>query len=267
MPAPLSDLAPGGANRWFTPLICGVLWGCALTAIETLREPPAGLPPGAIAAVLLSMMASWCFAGVGWAVATALVARSPSPTRLILLWTLGTAALTASQTFVDLFDLFGSSGGVTQVMGGHLPLDVRAVHLLWLNGVFGGLYVASYAGFQRAARSRRRLARLQKALSDQAAVLEEARLHTLRGSLEPQLLLQAVHALKAHYDSDTASADLLLDRLVVYLRAATGGGGAPAAAAARRPHANQAYQTLLAALAADVANDRIPQPRNDRRSP
>jgi hypothetical protein len=267
MPArPKTGAAPD-AQGWLPPLICGALWGCALTGIETLREPPAGLPAATVAAFLLSMTASWCLAGVGWAVATELAARRPSPSRLVLVWILGTAALTGIQAAVDLADLFGGADGVKAVIGAQLPLDTRVAHLLWLNGVFGGLYVAGYAGFQRAVRSRRRLARLQRALSDEAAQLEEARLRALRGSLQPQVLLQAVRTLKARYETDPAGADLLLDRLVAYLRAAIGSGASAPLAANRRPRAAQAYQTLLRTIEAGPEIAAFPQPMDDRSLP
>jgi hypothetical protein len=267
MPAPPRTGAAPEAQGWLTPLICGVLWGCALTGIETLREPPAGLPAGTMAAFLLSMTASWCLAGVGWAVAAEFAARRPSPGRLVLIWVSGALVLTGLQAAVDIIDLFGGGQGVSEVLGAQLPLDARLSHLLWLNAVFGGLYVAGYAGFQRAVRSRRRLAWLQRALSDEAALLEEARLHSLRGSLEPQILLQAVRALRARYEADPTAADLLLDRLVAYLRAAIGSGGAQPFTANREPRAAQAYRALLRTIDGGRAAAPFPQPLDDRSLP
>jgi hypothetical protein len=262
MPAPHRIAAAPENQGWLTPLVCGVLWGCAITGIETLREPPAGLPAATMAAFLSSMTVSWCLAGVGWAVTAEFAARRPSRRRLVLVWIAGAAVLTGIQTLVDLIDVFGGGAGVRAVMGGQLPLDTRAAHLLWLNGVFGGLYLAAYAGFQRAARSRRRLAQLQRALSDEAALLEEARLRTLRGSLQPQILLQAVRALKARYETDAGAADVLLDRLVAYLRAAIGNAAPVSPDQGRR--AAQAHQILLRTLDAVPAVLPLPDPSNDR---
>lgn len=245
MPGPHSHRA-AAARSWLVQVACGVLWGCAITAIETLRQPPAGLPVGVVIPFMLSLLLAWCVNGVCLALATRLAGPNPSFARLAVLWIFTSGVLATCQTAANF--PFEDGTSVRALVGVDLPFDALFVHCLWQIAVFGGLYIAGYTAFQRALRSRRQLAWLQLALSEQAALLEEARLHSLRGALQPEILLEAVHGLRTRYDTDLASADALLDRLVGYLRAATGSARREPSNENPTPEAAEAYRALRDAL-------------------
>jgi hypothetical protein len=245
---PLSRLSPDrlspGAAGWLAVLASGVLWGGAIAAIEALREPPVDLPPAQFARFLAAMMATWMLAGLCWAVTTRLAGERLSARRMVLLWLVGSFLLSAVMAALSIrHTVLSISMGMWALFGRDVPFDAMYAHNLWLNAVFGGLYVAGYWAFLRAARSRRRLAQVQLALSDEAALLQEARLAALRSALQPSMLIASVRALRDRYEIDPAAADALLDQLVAYLRAATGG---PARASSAR--VAEAYQTLSQAM-------------------
>ncbi len=246
MPASPSHRA---ARGWLVQVASGILWGGAITAIETLRQPPAGLPIGALVAFMLALLLVWCGIGVCLALATRLAARVPSISRMVVLWVVTSGFFSACQAAINyLPEPFDGGASVRSLLGAGIPLDALFTHSLWQNAVFGGLYIAGHAAFQRALRARRQLAWLQVALSEQAALLEEARLHSLRGTLKPEILLEAVHGLQSRYDTDFASADALLDRLVTYLRAATGSARREPSHETATPEAAEAYRALRDAL-------------------
>ena len=267
MPSPRSRQA-AEARAWLIPVACGLLWGGAITAIETLRQPPAGLPVGRVVTFMLSVLLEWCFNGVCLALATRLAARNPSFARMAALWIFISVVLAAFQAATNFLpEPFDGGASMRALLGARLPLDAVFVHTLWQIAVCGGLYIAGYTTFQRALRSRRQLAWLQLALSEQAALLEEARLHALRGALQPEILLESVQALRTRYDLDSASADALLDRLVAYLRAATGSARRELSGEAPAPEAVQAYRALRKVLE-DIpvrgGKSPIPEHLNDR---
>jgi hypothetical protein len=237
MTSPLVEITPLVRRGWFVMLVCGALWGLAMALLETLREPPVGMPVRRVAEFLGAMVLSWSMNGVVWAMAAWLAGRRPAAARMLLAWaacTIGTSTVTALMNV--------NHTALTLGIGPYIPFDAMLVHTLWWNGLFGGLYAGGYWAFLRALRSRRQLARVQLALSEEATLLHEARLVSLRGGLQPQVLIDTVGVLRTRYDADPAAADALLDRLVTYLRAAIGGRAGSASA-------TEAYRDLQAALA------------------
>jgi hypothetical protein len=251
MTSPPVEITPLTRRGWFVMLVCGALWGLAMALIEALREPPVGMPARRVAEFLGAMVVSWSFNGVAWAMTAWLAGRRPAAPRMLLAWaacTIGVSTFTALMNVNHTVLTLGI--GMWAVLGPHIPFDAMLAHTLWWNGVFGGLYIGGYWTFLRALRSRRQLARVQLALSDEATLLQEARLISLRGGLQPQVLIDTVSVLRTRYDADAAAADALLDRLVTYLRAAIGDRAGSASA-------TEAYRDLQAALADPSA---VPQP-------
>lgn len=98
---------------------------------------------------------------------------------------------------------------------------------LWLNLFYGRLLVGAYVLAVRAERERSlwREATIARGRAERA--LDEARLHTLRSQVDPQLLLDTLRRCERLYHNDAALADDLLDRLVDFLRLALPGLKSP----------------------------------------
>jgi hypothetical protein len=251
MTSPSVEIVPLARRGWFVMLVCGAAWGLAMGLIEALRQPPVGMPARRMAEFVGLMATSWSINGVVWGMTAWLAGRRPTARRMLFAW--AACAIIAS-TFTAVMNVNHTvltlGLGMWAVLGRHIPFDAALTHTLWWNAVFGGLYMGGYWAFLRALRSRRQLARVQLALSEEASLLHEARLASLRGVMRPQVLIDAVGVLRTRYETDPTAADALLDRLVTYLRAATGGRGGSALA-------SDAYRDLHAALS-DPSN--VPQP-------
>lgn len=113
-----------------------------------------------------------------------------------------------------------------------LATDVQAhasqmLYDLWVNLFYGGLLVGAYVLVVRAERMRTVWRQAAIARGRAERTLDEARLHTLRSQVDPQLLLDALRRCERLYRSERARADELLDRLVDFLRLALPGLKSP----------------------------------------
>lgn len=108
-------------------------------------------------------------------------------------------------------------------LGTDSDIATNAAFSIWVLLFYGGLFVGLFALLSRAERTRTLLGRAEIARSRGEALLHEAQLATLRGSVDPQLVLRALDAMASRFATDPAGADRLLDRLVGFLRLAMPG--------------------------------------------
>jgi hypothetical protein len=207
---------------WRLAVICGLLWGVVVMLADTLTQPVGDLRPmeWAIFSIGVAFQLSgaglvWTF-GARWAEASA----RPLP---ILAATLPVAwAISVVGGFLPFRVVPAMSTGMGQVMSG-VPTQDIALHLLWNNLFYGGLYVGGYFSMRRAMRLRRRLAELRLAHGEADMRLRETRLDAFHGQIQPATLLDALAALRMRYGRDARAGDRLFDRLVTFLRAAMPG--------------------------------------------
>src|ERR1700722_10289770 len=99
MPWPPSRLSPGrlspGVAGWLAALASGALWGWAMGAIETLRQPPVDMPLAQLVQFLAAMMILWSATGLCWAVATRAAGQRLSALRMVSNWLLMSLSLSA----------------------------------------------------------------------------------------------------------------------------------------------------------------------------
>jgi hypothetical protein len=98
-----------------------------------------------------------------------------------------------------------------------------ASHLAWMNLFYGMLYMAAFVSIRKAARSRHTMSALRLARDRSLAELDAKRLNSVRGQLQPDLILKALERLRSVYRHAPERADDLLDLLVAFLRAAVRG--------------------------------------------
>jgi len=110
--------------------------------------------------------------------------------------------------------------GVSALLGQPPPLDALFLHVLWMNLFYGGLYLFAFAGWRRAWRSQRLLAELASSRAEVDAVRQEQRLQTLRGGLQPGILVEALEAVQANFTAAPTRASAIFDELVRFLRTA-----------------------------------------------
>ena len=116
-----------------------------------------------------------------------------------------------------------ANDGATAHLLTDIPFSDLAAYLFWSNAFYGGLYTAGYLLARRAGWQRASLAEQRRVRSEADGALREAQLVSLRGQLQPDLLIEALTVLQERYATDGTQGDELFDRLIGFLRAAMPG--------------------------------------------
>ena len=199
---------------------CGLLLCAAVTAMETLSEPLQDLPNREVRELVGSVAWTWLVNGMWWSVATSLLAHLPARRLAASIGPLASAVTLLHVGTWKLGFTFSLDGGSADLMGRAQQPAAIALHILWANTFFGGLYLMSFAGFRRAGRSRRLLNELVSNRAEVEAEQQEARLQTLRGQLQPGVVIEALELLQVSYAEAPAHGNAVFDKLVRFLRAA-----------------------------------------------
>jgi Histidine kinase len=220
---------------WRVAALCGVLWGCALAGLERSVELGEWSGIEHFANALLGLLGIWCVTGFGWAALSKLAEPDGTRIGLVVIWLVGSLFFTTVQIalfwvpYLNIFDEIRN-----------FPLDGLFSHILWTNGFYGGLYLVGYTTFSRSLRSRRHVSRLHRVLSEESALLSEARLRTMQSQLQPQVLVEALATAKTRYGHCPVAADQLVDHLISFLRTAS------TVSSARLPTLNNELQLAAA---------------------
>jgi hypothetical protein len=204
--------------RWRYALICGLLWGIAVTLSVSLTQPVVGLDAVALLKFMIGLSVVWLPTGLVWSVGVKLgedVRRPRLMTALtfVLAWTVSIGVNAA-----PVFGHATAPGNYGRLI--HLQLTDLSVYLLWVNLFYGGLYTVGYVSTRRTLRLRRHMAALRLARDEAETLLREMRLHAFRGQIRPAMLLEALEALQMAYARDVAAGEQLFDHLVAFLRVA-----------------------------------------------
>ena len=225
-------------------MLCGVLWGCALAGLELSVE--FGEWPGLrhLADAAIGLFGIWCLTGIGWTFLSRLVEPLGRRGLAVAAWLAASILFTLIQLAAIVAPIFERFFGEV----GDFPRDAIAVHVLWLNAFYGAIYMIGYVLFARSMRSRRRVSRLQRILTQDAARLSEMNLNAARAQLQPQILIDALATAKTRYRRNPATADHLVERLILFLRAATRLNGLGQASLGNELNLAACYMSLQSAL-------------------
>jgi hypothetical protein len=209
-------------------MACGLALGATIAALEFVHyfalisaSKPIGLQAFA------SLLRVWCGEGILLALIVGLAEQSVRP-RELPPWQLALAVAGGAIAGVSVWNAFNQLV-LRDQLGIRLFVDHVGQPVVWIGQVlyhgwmmlfFGGLAAAAYASQRRRARMllALRAAELRRASSQQ--LLAEARLASLAARVEPDALLQKLTRLEQAYEADPEVADLLLEELIAYLRAA-----------------------------------------------
>lgn len=204
---------------WRLAVVYGMLWGVAITVMETSVLPPDVRSPAEWLSFELSLLMKWATTGVGLASATMLLESSMRP------WMIAPALMA--------FALLASMGseGITSEHS-HFPDWPHSptwfdggnrVHVFWSSMFYGGLFVAAYRLSMQSERTRGLLARAEIARQETESLFSAARLLSLQGQVDPAFLLRVMVEVERRYAVDAAGMGRLLDPLVGFLRSAMPG--------------------------------------------
>jgi len=213
---------PRVTARWWRPIVLGVLWGVAVSAMESVVLPVYPDAWTGFWKILAWIVPGWCVVGVGLATLIEWVGARFERTSQIVTFMIA-CALGLSAIYSMLYSLAPASGprsGMSVVFPQGFDPLVALVYQFWVVLFYGGLYFVAWSLRHRSQRSRETLARVEIARIKAETMLAEEQLHRLRGRIEPQLLLRVVTEVERRYLSDGPSADELLGLLVAFLRLA-----------------------------------------------
>jgi hypothetical protein len=201
---------------WRRAISYGLVWGVAVTALESLELPLGNLRPDELVQFTLQLLPHLCVAGIVLVIVTIRTSQRGADGWLVLwalvLFPVLTCAINAALKRVFLHDeLWATAGGDSYL------------HTFWTSLCYGSIFLVAYRLNVRAESTRQWLARTEIARQHSENSLAETRFEALRGHVDPAFLLRVVTALRARYALDPVAADQLLDRLVAFLRAAMPG--------------------------------------------
>lgn len=234
---------------WRNAILCGLLWGLAVTLAITLNQPIGDLSLHDWETFTLSLATTWCSTGLVWGVGVKMAEGSSHR-----LWRLAVVLATAVavSTGVHSLPIPGADREATALgrLVQNVPLgDLLAYHL-WVNLFYGGLYAVGYHSTRRTLELRRRLADLRLVRNEAETVLRETRLRAVRGHIQPAMLLEALEALSRAFAQDAEVVDRLFDLLITFLRAAMPGLRSGASTLAAELNVLSCYARLRSALGA-----------------
>lgn len=225
-------MSPGG----WRALGYALLWGAAVTAMESFTLPLGRVPLPALLEFVARLLPRWCLSGLLLVALTrGLGQRQGGPGGVWLL--LGFAL---------------SNCGIWWLVDrpAILPADDDDVylHVLWSSLVYGGLFVLAHRLSLRSEHARGRLAQAEIARQTTEAELSAARLQALRGQVDPAFLLRVIGELERRYAGDADDMERLLAPLVEFLRRALPGLSGPSSSMAAEWRLAGLFVALLGEL-------------------
>ncbi len=235
----------GASSGWRLMLLCGVLWGVAVMLAEMPTLPVSGLSAPDFAMFCCQSIVPWVSSGLVWALGVK-VAEDHRRWILILLLPVTTCTTMLAKIGFAIVEPRLNSGAGELLRD--VPIADIAPYFAWTNMVYGYLYVAGYLAARRRIRGRTLLAVQRRERSEADSALREARLASLRGQLQPDLLIEALHALQARFAHSPAAGDQMFDIIVAFLRAAMPGVRNHAAALSAELETVRRYSVLREVL-------------------
>jgi hypothetical protein len=213
---PFDDDDHGPLNDARLALQFGVLWGLATVGMESMAVPFDVLskePVGFFAA----LTTSWCLTCTLVAWVALRLDRRYRGVRLVVGMLL--AALPISWVPMACMNYFLPESGMYVLRRGADPLS-RFCYDAWATLFYGSLLAMACIVTRRSSRTRRLLkqAEIDRGLTD--AMLAEIRLKELQGSVNPEVLHDALAEVRRRYVAGSTTSDHLLDDLVGFLRVA-----------------------------------------------
>lgn len=202
--------------HWSRAAGYGLIWGVAVTAMESLELPLGSLSTSDLLLFHAKLLPHLCTAGIVLAATTISTAGRPVRAGLVTWLVLGFPTLSclinlAFKPLVQLGELWATDG------------DSGSAHTYWTCLFYGSLFVAAFHVIARSERTRQSLARGEIARQQAESSLAAAQFQALRGHVDPAFLQRVILMVRKLYAIDPAAADQLLDRLVGFLRAAMPG--------------------------------------------
>jgi len=203
---------------WRQAIAYGLLWGVVVAALESISAT-VYMPPGIDTLHYVgSLLLLWTSRGVviawtaqaseGWLTSRAVAALFAL--ELVLL----------SLTWDGLTSLSLTS---ERLYGLGLPLRANFLYNFWILWAYGGPFFWFCMLGHRTRRTRDVLARAEIERSRTDGLLVEAQLESLKGRVDPALLLRAISALRERYAHSRKQGEALLDATVAFLRHAMPG--------------------------------------------
>lgn len=208
--------APGWRQDARLALQFGLLWSIATGAMESLAVAP--LTAGSLFefSVPVTIYWAWRFIPLAWLVLW--LERRYSGWRLFGV-ALPLATLVLAAWMESLETLVPPARRLAPLLPG-LQNSATLCHDIWGMLFYGGLLLAGCVVGRRATRMRRLLhqAEIDRGLTD--VLVAEIRLKELQGSVNTEVLYDALAAVLRRYEAGSSAADQLLDGLVGFLRTA-----------------------------------------------
>ncbi len=214
----VSALRASAQVDWRQAVAYGLLWGVVVAALESISAT-VYMPPGIDTLHYVgSLLLLWTSRGVviAW---TAQASEAWLTSRAV-------AALFA----FELVLLSLSWDGLTslsltseRLYGLGLPLRANFLYNFWILLVYGGLFFWFCMLGRRTRHTRDVLARAEIERSRTDGLLVAAQLESLKGRVDPALLLRAMSALRDRYARSRKQGEALLDATVAFLRHAMPG--------------------------------------------
>lgn len=251
--------------QWMQGLLSGVLWGIAVATLESLGSPllSACDVDGVVFATFLVFM--WTTRGAVLAWTALALGHRRWGWWMALLFVLEAGLLSLAWDGQDAVTFFSE-----QLLGITLPARANFLYTFGVLLIYGSPFVWFCLIGQRERRARDILARAEIERSRTAAMLNEARLEAVKGSVDPALLLRALSTVRDLYPGARARAESLLDAFVAFLRHAmpgvrTGRSSIVAELALLRAYAQlmqqlEPVQTPLCRVQADAPPRDLPFP-------
>jgi hypothetical protein len=215
----LVPLAAGLARiDWKAALISALLWGLAVTALESLVAAAQAPSDAEAFRLLAALLLLWTSRGLVLALTAQWADARWRPRSVATLFAAEAVLLSLAWDGTTHVSMLGESQ-----FGLGLPLRAAFYFNLWVLVVYGGPFFWFCLHGQRMRRTRDVLARAEIERSRSAALLHEAAFAALKGRIDPALLLRAMTALRTAYEGERERADALLDALVGFLRHAMPG--------------------------------------------
>jgi len=244
-------------GKWGPTILAGLLWGVIVMLLDTLAQPVGDMSALIWLRFSLYVLFQWSLLGVIWAVAARLSERRGRALIGYLLTLVIACCITPPAWMISgrilPFDMDVAPAWMTSPL---FDPDTLA-YLCWENAFYGGAYFLGYVATRRSVRLRQRLAEIRRARGEADVQLREARLRAYRGQLQPELMLEALAALRAFTQTDPARADRVFEHLVAFLRAAMPAIRSGKATLASELRTLQSYADLRDLIAGEGAKLRL----------
>ncbi len=245
-----------GPDGWRSVVVHGVLWGVVVSLLESFAIPLRIGDAEVFGHLMLRIAPGWCVVGI--AICAWVRYAGPRLERpAFLAASVAVAAVVLSALWSALYAFLpvpASAAGMAALFPNGADRFASFAYQAWVVAFYGGLYMFAWALNRRAERTRHLLAQAGIARVRTETLLGEARLHALRGHVDPQFLLRVMTEVERRYASDPVGADQLIGRLVAFLRIAMPGVRSGRATLASELALLRAY----GALCADLEPRRMP---------